>query len=184
MYGSREHVPGATLIPRTYLFEQHAMIDLVSTRRFPLPHAATRWFGVVTTAMLIVSGSGCGDPNRQIYPVSGVVKFPDGKLLRSGSVEFEIIGRKPAITATGVISSDGRFVLGTHKIDDGALIGRHRVVVISYYDIGNGAERPGRIPKPELHPRYSQYRTSGLIWEVKPEENEVVIEVDYADDFR
>ena len=135
-------------------------------------------------AMCLMSLPGCGDANRQIYPVSGVVRFPDGKLLRSGSVEFEIIGRKPPITATGVISSDGRFVLGTNEIDDGALIGKHRVVVVSYHNIGNGAERPGRIPKAQLHPRYSQYRTSGLTWDVKAEENEVVIEVEYADDLR
>ncbi len=80
----------------------------------------------------------------------GIVRFPDGKVLREGSVEFEIIGRKKPVTATGVIGPDGSFVLGTYEVDDGALVGKHRVVVIADYVIGNGAERPGLIPEPTL----------------------------------
>ncbi len=61
-----------------------------------------------------------------------------------------------------------------------ALAGKHRVVVIDDYVIGNGAERPGLIPEPTLHPRYREYRRSGLVFEVKPETNNFVIEVEYA----
>jgi hypothetical protein len=124
---------------------------------------------------------GCSDPSRKIYPVRGVVRFPDGKVLRDGSVEFEIIGREDPVTATGVIGPDGSFVLGTYELDDGALVGKHRVVVIADYVIGSGAERPEFIPKPTLHPRYREYRRSGLVLEVKPETNNIVIDVEYAE---
>lgn len=124
--------------------------------------------------------AGCSDSTRDTYPVRGIVRFPDGRLLRDGSVEFEIIGRKTPVTATGGIGPDGSFVLGTYEADDGALVGKHRVVVIADYVIGNGAERPGLIPEPELHPKYRSYRTSNLVHEVKPATNNIVIEVDYA----
>lgn len=130
--------------------------------------------------LVAICSVGCSDSSRRTYPVRGIVRFPDGKILRDGSVEFEIIGRETPVTATGVIEPDGSFVLGTYELDDGALAGKHRVVVISDYDIGSGAERPGFIPPPTLHPRYRDYRRSDLVYEVKPQTNNIVIEVEYA----
>jgi hypothetical protein len=133
-----------------------------------------------TFLVIVFSAVGCSDSTPNTYPVRGIVRFPDGQLLREGSVEFEIIGRKPPVTATGSIGPDGSFALGTYEADDGALAGKHRVVVIADYVIGNGAERPGLIPPPTLHPKYRSYRTSDLVHEVKPETNNIVIEVEYA----
>ncbi|MGB7328691.1 MAG: hypothetical protein WBD31_27685 [Rubripirellula sp.] len=135
--------------------------------------------GLITLASLI-GGLGCGGPASDVYPVNGIVQFPDGKLLRSGTVELELIGQKDPITATARISPDGTFTMGTYKADDGALAGKHRVVVLSDYEIGNGAERPGLIPEPLLDTKYRSFRTSGLQVEVKPETNNVVLEVQYA----
>lgn len=134
----------------------------------------------VVLVLVTICNVGCLDSGRETYPVRGIVRFPDGKVLRDGSVEFEIIREDP-ITATGVIGPDGSFVLGTHELDDGALAGKHRVVVIADYVIGSGAERPELIPEPTLHPRYRDYRKSGLVLEVKPETNSIVIEVEYAE---
>jgi hypothetical protein len=125
---------------------------------------------------------GCSDSGAKTYPVRGIVRFPDGKVLRDGSVEFEIVGRDPPVTATGSIGPDGSFVLGTYQADDGALVGKHRVVVIADYVIGNGPERPGLIPESMLHEKYRSFKTSGLVREVKPETNNIVIEVEYASD--
>ncbi|TWU47667.1 hypothetical protein [Rubripirellula reticaptiva] len=130
----------------------------------------------------LIGGFGCGGPASDVYPVNGIVQFPDGKLLRSGTVEFELIGQKDPITATARISPDGTFTMGTYQADDGALVGNHRVVVLSDYEIGNGAERPGLIPESLLDAKYRSYRTSGLQVEVKPETNNVVLEVRYAKD--
>lgn len=132
---------------------------------------------LIATLVVVV---GCTNPADAVYPVHGIVRFPDGKILQNGSVEFEIQGRKEPVTARGKIRPDGTFTLGTYELADGAHAGRHRVVVISDHTIGNGAERPGLIPEPLLHPKYRDYRRSGLEYEVLPEANNLVIDVDYA----
>jgi hypothetical protein len=138
---------------------------------------------VVSGIAVVISAiftSGCGNANREIYPVSGFVRFGDGQLLRQGSVEFETTGREKPITARGTINPDGSFVLGTYQRDDGAFVGIHRAVVISDYEIGNSYERPWLIPKEKLHPKYRSFSTSELVFEVKPQANDFRIEVEYA----
>ncbi|TWT53585.1 hypothetical protein Pla22_12140 [Rubripirellula amarantea] len=136
--------------------------------------------------ILFVSPAGC---NRSSAPplhyVRGIVRFPDGVVLRDGTVEFESLeyqkfGLENPVTARGKIQPDGSFLLGTYAADDGALAGEHRVVVIAYHDIGNGAERPGMIPTATLDRRYSSYRTSPLRQTVQPNDNGIIIEVEYA----
>lgn len=121
---------------------------------------------------------GCTPANERTYPVSGLVRFPDGQVLRNGSVEFEIIGRNPPITATGVIAPDGTFTLGTYLLDDGAFPGRHRVAIISEPTIGTGAERPGLIPESPLPSKYASFDKSGIVLDVLPEDNQLIIEVE------
>jgi hypothetical protein len=130
-------------------------------------------------AALLISG-GCTDSAVKTYPVRGVVVFPDGKPLREGTVEFELIDREKSNTATAEIQPDGSFQLGTFALDDGARVGKHRAVVIADQLIGNGYERPGLIPESQVHPRYREFRTSKLVFEVKPEINNIIITVDYA----
>jgi hypothetical protein len=132
----------------------------------------------VMTAMLAVVG--CHDSGPETFPVRGVVRYTDGKVLRGGSIEFELTGREQPVLARGAIGPDGSFVLGTNGLDDGAMQGTHRVAVISDYEIGNGAERPGLIPDVELHPKYRNFRTSGLVQEVVAGDNTLIIEVEYA----
>ncbi|GAA4452087.1 hypothetical protein [Novipirellula rosea] len=123
---------------------------------------------------------GCSSGEATTYPVSGVVRFPDGKLLREGTIEFEISGVQNPVTATGEIAPDGSFFLGTYQIDDGAVAGTHRVVVIADSVIGTGVERPGLLPKPILHPKYRDFQTSEIVVEVQPTNNNIVIDVEYA----
>jgi len=126
---------------------------------------------------------GCSDSAPKLYEVRGLVRYTDGQLLRRGTVEFEIFGREKAITARSEIGPDGSFALGTYAMSDGALPGKHRVVVIADHDIGAGHERPWLIAPVQLHPKYRDYRTSGLEFEVKPEINQFIIEVEYAPKF-
>ena len=144
-----------------------------------LDHLAPFFF-LFVPLLLVCAGCSHSD-GPATYPVRGIVRFPDGQVLRDGSVEFQITGVKKPVTARGAINPDGSFQLGTFDVADGALAGKHQVVVISYHLIGNGAERPGMIPQATLDPKFSSYRTSGLIREVKAVENEFIIEVDYAD---
>ena len=134
-------------------------------------------FGIL---ILIVCVTGCFNSNPTTYPVRGIVRFPDGKLLREGTVEFELITQKNSVTATGEIMGDGSFSLGTFAMDDGALPGKHRAVVISDVEIGTGVERPELLKPSVLHQKYREFRTAGLRFEVKEEVNNIVIEVEYA----
>ena len=137
-----------------------------------------RWMNVVLFLGLFVFG--CDDGRPKTYPVRGAVRFPDGKLLRNGWVEFEIQGVAKAATARGEIGPDGSFTLGTYALTDGAVAGRHRVLIASDEHIGNGVERPSLLSASELHPRYQLFRTSKIEVEVKPEPNEFVFDVEYA----
>ncbi len=89
--------------------------------------------GVFRVALLSVAVTwvGCTGGSTSTYPTHGIVRFPDGKLLREGTVEFELVDGGDSATATGEIGPDGSFVLGTFAADDGAIAGKHRAAVIS-----------------------------------------------------
>ncbi len=122
---------------------------------------------------------GCSD-GPETYPVRGLVQFTDGKLLQQGVVEFSTGSDFDSVTARGRIAPDGSFTLGTYDVDDGAVPGSHRVVVISDHVIGNGTERPGLIEQSRVHPKHRLYRTSELEFTVEAKENEFIVQVEYA----
>jgi hypothetical protein len=145
----------------------------MGSHRIPL---SPRWL----LLLLCVSWTGCTDSKDATYEVRGLVRYTDGKLLRDGTVEFGSMDRDKSITATGDIHPDGTFELGTFELADGAVVGRHRVVVIADSNDSSRHERPWLLPKVLLHPKYRSFDTSGLQYEVKPESNHFVIEVEYA----
>jgi hypothetical protein len=128
----------------------------------------------------LVFFAGCSGGSNNTSPVSGIVRFPDGKLLREGTIEFELASEENAATATGEIGPDGSFVLGTFAAADGAIPGKHRVAVICDVVIGNGAERPGMIAKTKLDPKFRDFGTSGLEFVVQKSSNNFIVEVTYA----
>lgn len=67
-----------------------------------------------------------------VVPVSGTVEV-DGTPLTSGAIT---VVPDHGRAATGTIGKDGRFTLSTFVPGDGALLGRHRVVVIAHQDLG------------------------------------------------
>ncbi len=131
-------------------------------------------------ALLLVTAIGCSNGNPKTYDVHGVVRFPDETPLTSGTIEFESLDHEIPLTARAEITEDGTFELGTFTVDDGAVEGRHRAVVVANHEIGTGAERPGRLEPAKLHPRFADFNTSGLEFEVKPGENEFTVSVEYA----
>lgn len=130
--------------------------------------------------------TGCGD-EKGTYPVEGRVIYPDGTPVTDGTVEFETMSGRKAITAASEIAPDGSFSLGTFAPKDGALPGKHRVAVIADYQIGTEMERPGLIPPPTIDDKYRSFKTSGLTFEIERGANliEVIVErpiVDPASD--
>ncbi len=134
---------------------------------------------VLVFSGLLAALSGC-DSRPETFLVHGMVVYPDGKPLTEGTVEFETLYGKKPITATGEINPDGTFQIGTFEANDGAIAGTHRVAVIANFEIGTGIERPGLLPPPMLDPRFSDFKTSPLEFEIKPSPNNIMVEVDYA----
>jgi len=123
---------------------------------------------------------GCSDGNPTRYEVRGQVLFPDGKPVTTGTIEFQSIDHDPPLNATGSISPEGRFELGTFDVDDGAVPGRHRAVVLGDGTAETRHERPELLPPQTVHPRHRQFGTSGLEFTVESDDNEIEVRVDYA----
>src|SRR5262245_11755733 len=79
-------------------------------------------------AFLLLSFASCGGP--RLYPVAGRVVWEDGSAARElsgGLVAFESVEAR--MGARGEIDADGAFRVSTSRSGDGALEGRHRVLV-------------------------------------------------------
>jgi hypothetical protein len=96
-----------------------------------MPRASDRLAIAVAIALAAVAAEGCRR-GPQVVPVSGVVEV-DGKPLTTGAITV-IPDQGRAASAT--IGKDGRFTLTTFLPGDGALLGRHRVVVTAHQDLG------------------------------------------------
>lgn len=153
--------------------------DLIMRKMLNMIRSLLVWATILTAG--IIGTVGCSQEPKT-YPVRGLVRFSDGKPLQHGTIEFVVKNHDNPPTARGEIGPDGSFILGTYALDDGALAGVHRAVVISDYDIGNGRERPGMFEKSRLHAKYRDFATSGLEFTVHPQANEIIIEVDVAPD--
>jgi hypothetical protein len=130
------------------------------------------------TLSMIVTG-GCAK-KLKTYPVKGKVTFKDGSPLTKGWVEFEPVDAEDKVNASGEIQADGTFVLGTLKTDDGAVAGRHRVIVVVQPDVGTGPEDVTGARREIIAARFRSYDTSGLEFTVEPKPNEFPIEVEPA----
>jgi hypothetical protein len=111
--------------------------------------------------------SGCNSANRaQTYEVSGNIQF-DGQPLKGGMVVFM---PDKGQAAKGAIGLDGSFKLGTYGVDDGAVAGQYKVMVIAAdREAMQGGAAALERPLPTLIPtHYGSTTTSGLAFEVKP----------------
>lgn len=152
--------------------------------------------GLAGAALLALAGCGPGMPPT--HPVSGKVVFTDGAPVTSGVVEFESLDQP--FNARGAIGPDGSFRLQTRE-RDGAIVGRHRAIVIQPLAGGIGtfaAQDEASQQTPHRHAdhdheahiaaepagvarHYADYRTSKLEFEVRPDgANEFTIQVERA----
>ena len=124
--------------------------------------------------------TGCGEDGRhETVPVSGIVVFPDGSPVRTGTIEFE--SKATDLTASGKIGTDGRFVLGTYEPADGAVVGFHRVMVLQMIINDGTVEHHLDHGKP-VDPKFAVYESSGLRVTVHPtNKNDLRIEVTAAE---
>lgn len=117
----------------------------------------------------MMSFAGCGDSGLETAPVRGKISYR-GKPLATGTILFMPEGDKPS--ATGEIQPDGSYSLTTYSANDGAVLGKHKILITAIEDQSNKLPED-RNPAPALiiPARYNNFATSGLTAEVKPSEN-------------
>ena len=118
----------------------------------------------ITTLAMVV---GCSDQPRP-YPVNGQVLFTDGQPLSGGRIEVRSL--EHPLVARASIGRDGKFTLTTFKADDGAVAGKHEVLIVQKFtaDIDSMAEHARHADRMRtLDPRFSKYKTSGLTMDVE-----------------
>jgi hypothetical protein len=120
-------------------------------------------------AVLMAAIAGCGNSQLKTHPVHGQFKYEDGTFPKFGEVEF--YNAQHRLNARGKINRDGTFTVGTFKEADGAVAGKHRVVVMQHVTSPltaraltdrNVQHDHGKL----LSPHYYDYRTSDLECEV------------------
>ena len=133
----------------------------------------------LTLLTLVFCWAGCGSKHTPTYPVSGKVVFEDGTPLGSGgTVLFESMATENnlRLNARGRIQPDDTFEMTTFEDGDGAVVGKHRVLVRAQRDSREYLES-GIAPRPVIDERFEHYKTSGLEFTVEQGNNEYKIVV-------
>lgn len=138
------------------------MIIAPSRHAFSL-RAGRRRMLAVALGMLALAG--CG--RRDLHPVSGSVRFPDGSPLTNGRVVLDY-GPQATHGGWGSIKPDGTFALGSFSPNDGVRAGTVRVAItfaIAREGVPGEDETGGKL-KSLVHPRFTNPETSGLSFEI------------------
>jgi hypothetical protein len=126
--------------------------------------------------VLIALCVGCGDSDRlPTAPVTGTVLY-NGDPLPQGSLLFVPEGGGPS--AQGKIEPDGSFTMGTYTESDGAILGKHKVIITAMTAAGGSGLPEDAVDAVTgavsmIPDRYGDLEKSGLTIQVK-EENEPV----------
>lgn len=123
---------------------------------------------------------GCSD-RPTTYPISGKAQFSDGTPVQFGQIET--FQGELKLNARGQIQKDGSFQLETFAPGDGAVAGKHKVVITQFsappLSGQVGFETIEHSHGHELSKKYGSYDTSPLEFELIPGETEnVVLEID------
>ena len=125
-----------------------------------------RWAVVLVCLLSVGAPSGCGNRRPQTAPVTGKVTL-DGKQVTGGVIFFYPEEGRPA---TGIIGSDGTYVLQTFEAGDGAIPGKYRVTIQDHRTGGPPSTDPNAlsqpVAKPIFPPKYANRQTSPLEEEV------------------
>lgn len=152
------------------MIETPATVAVLAERRTsPQRHAHRRCAVVAILAAVCATAAGCTSSHQlDTAPASGTVTL-DGKPLSAGSV---VLLPERGRSASGSLSNDGIFTLSTYGDGDGAILGKHKVVVYPLASDSEASELPpGYVPVPA---RYQSARSSGLEVEIKPGEANVL----------
>ncbi len=138
-------------------------------RRFTLNRFGSQFLWLLFPWLII----GCG--GKPVYPVKGKIVFKDGKAakeLAGGTVGFESF--EEPISARGTIQGDGSFEMSTFGSNDGAWVGKHKVVITPPDPIGDNVQPA------VMHPKYKRFKDSKLTVTIEPKTNEMVLTLERA----
>jgi hypothetical protein len=129
-----------------------------------------RTLQLFSLAALVLLGTGCSDGRPSRVPVSGQVLI-DGQPVTRGTVQVIPQGDRAAYADIG---PDGRFRLSTFEDNDGCVLGKHKVVVVSREVINAGSQK-WLVPK-----KYSSFEDSDLRIDVTGPTDTLKIELTWA----
>jgi len=138
-----------------------------------------RFLILIAFSILIVAG--CGDSGPKMARVEGTVTY-DGKPLSAATIIFT--PESGVRMGEGGTDEQDHYYLGTYKIDDGAIVGKHRVAVVKrgpYRSPPKGTPGWGVGPgglvladPPLIAERFLQTETSGLSADVEDRRKNVI----------
>ena len=140
----------------------------------------TRCAGRLAAALALATALGGCNAGAGPFPVEGTVVWEDdgtpAKELHLGSVIFDLPEKQTG--ARGMIQADGTFRLTTNQLNDGALAGDYKVLVVGggRKPMGDGSTlAPGH-----MDTRYADPSSTDLTATVKPGVNKITLKVKRA----
>jgi hypothetical protein len=141
----------------------------------------------VATALGCLVLAGCGDSDGvKVYPVKGKVLFKGKPMVGGGAIALFPVGDQPGKTAGGTIADDGTFTLMTYRDGDGSMTGEFKVTITQEVFQEGAITEDGQPPSQatsdvpvadRIPEKYANPDESTLTLTVKPEPQEVVIEI-------
>jgi hypothetical protein len=136
---------------------------------------------------IFLTGCGSGDAGKpKVAPVSGTVT-QKGKPMTAGEVTFTPSGGPEGASghiATGQIGPDGSYSLTTFNTGDGAVLGTHKVTVISRaagdmekLNRLKGGAIAYKLPPSTVASKYASVSTTPLTYTVQDGRNKIDIEL-------
>lgn len=139
----------------------------------------------LASVVLVLTIPGCGGSGRlPTAPVSGTVTFESAPL-PSGSLLFVPEGGGPS--AQGNINADGTYTLGTYTTNDGAILGRFKVMITAFTQPTGGPGLPEDAIKGDAAPIslipeiYGDLEKSGLTATVEKGRNTIDFDLEKKD---
>jgi len=119
-------------------------------------------FALTLLPLVILAGCNRGP---KMVPVTGKVNY-NGRPLEFGVVMFQPPSGQPA---QGDIQPDGTFNLSTYRLNDGVVLGKHKVRVACYESMRPGTAKGSgerTLGKPLVPEKYTLFDQSGLTADV------------------
>ena len=143
-------------------------------------------FGCTLSAvcfLFVLSIMGCGKKGIPTYEVHGTFKYRGtDETLPGTRVELRPenpIDQEHRVSTIGTVQEDGTILFTTFQSDDGAIEGKHQVMLIEPplpegWDMDTQGPPPRKIPR-----KYKSFASSGLIIDVTPDgENRLDIKIE------